>query len=80
MGLSKRKKKKKKIGHESQYCINQIEGNIQYLNTHSLPPGQTLIIKTSQSFLLNSANLIVEFPCAPVPLSSHFSTIQIPQF
>lgn len=77
IGLSKIKKK---ISHESQYCVKQIEGNIQDLNTHSLPPGQTLIIKNSQSFLLNSANLIVRLPCATVPPPSHFSTIQIPQF
>lgn len=38
-------------------------GSIRYLNTCGLPPGQTVLIKNSQSFLLHSANLIVKFPC-----------------
>lgn len=42
------------------------------MNTCSLPPGQTFLIKNSRSFLLNSANLIVKFPCALVPPSLSF--------
>lgn len=68
MGLSKRKK----ISCESQYCVKQTERNSQYLNTCSLPPGQTFLIKNSQSFLLNSANLIVKFPCALISPSLSF--------
>lgn len=70
--LSDWAKEKKKISHESQYCVKQTEGNIQDLNTHSLPPGQTLIIKTANLFfstvqiwLLNS-----HVPRYPLPLIS----------
>lgn len=73
IGLSKRKKEKKKVVEVSFVSGKQKE----IFSTGA--PGQGFLIKNSQSSLLINANPTVKFPGAPVPPHPHFSPILIPQ-